>query len=125
MSAPMTPSQVRRAARQRQREVLERLMERDLQASSVPPHAREMRFHPIRGWRFDFAWPEQKLALEVDGGTWSGGRHTRGAGFERDCEKLNTAAIDGWRVLRVTGRMVRNGEAIKLVEKALGVRQER
>lgn len=73
---------------------------------------REFRFHPSRRWRFDFAWPEQRLAVEVEGGHWSGGRHTRGSGFEADCEKYLHAVVEGWRVLRVTGSMVKSGVAL-------------
>ena len=80
---------------------------------------RELRFHPPRRWRFDFAIPDLKIAIECEGGTWTNGRHTRGAGFERDCEKYNQAAIDGWRVLRFTGRMIRSGEALQVIERAV------
>ena len=55
-----------------------------------------------RQWRFDFAWPDRMLAVEIDGGAFSGGRHTRGAGFVEDCRKLNAAVLMGWRVLRFT-----------------------
>ena len=63
---------------------------------------REYKFHPERKWRFDFAWPEKMIAIECEGGIWSGGRHTRGIGFINDCEKYNEATILGWRILRVT-----------------------
>ena len=72
-----------------------------------------------RRWRFDLAWPDVKLACEVEGGTWVAGRPNRGSGFEKDCEKYNTAVIDGWRVLRVTGNMVHDGSAIAFIEAAL------
>jgi len=72
---------------------------------------RQYRFHPVRRWKLDFAYPQIQIAVEVDGGTWSKGRHTRGAGYEQDCEKLNTAAIMGWTVLRATGKMVKDGRA--------------
>lgn len=74
---------------------------------------REYRFHPKRRWRLDFAWPTQMLAVEVEGGVWSGGRHTTGVGFTLDCEKYAEAMCLGWRVLRVTGSQVQNGQAIK------------
>jgi very-short-patch-repair endonuclease len=80
---------------------------------------REHRFFESRGWRFDFAWPEHQLALEVEGGTWRISRHTSGEGFEEDCEKYATAVIAGWRVLRVTSRQVSNGQAINWVQVAL------
>lgn len=72
-----------------------------------------------RRWRFDLAWPDERLAVEVEGGTWTGGRHTRGAGFEADAEKYAEAVLSGWRVLRVTGAMIRSGRAVALVERAL------
>jgi very-short-patch-repair endonuclease len=80
---------------------------------------REFRFAPPRRWRFDFSWPERFVAVEVDGGSFIAGRHTRGEGFERDLEKLNTAALIGWRVLRVTPRMIEDGRAIELIRRAL------
>ena len=74
----------------------------------------------LRDWRFDFAWPDRGLAVEVEGGTWSGGRHTRGGGFEGDCEKYNAAALLGWKVLRFTGGMVESGLAAATLERAFG-----
>lgn len=74
----------------------------------LPPAVREYVFAPPRKWRFDFAWPEQRVAVEIDGATWTQGRHTRGAGFERDCEKMNEAVLMGWRVLRFSGSMLGN-----------------
>lgn len=62
----------------------------------------EFRFCKERRWRFDFALPAQRIGIECEGGIWSHGRHTRGIGYTRDCEKYNRAALDGWRVLRYT-----------------------
>lgn len=56
----------------------------------------EYRFHPERRWRFDFAWPSQRLALEIDGR----GRHQTVVGTRQDCEKLNAAVALGWAVMR-------------------------
>jgi hypothetical protein len=78
--------------------------------------------HPYsheRDFRFDFAWPAQRLAVEVDGGTYSGGRHTRGKGYEEDCEKVCEAVIRGWRVMKVTTKQVDSGEALSWIERAL------
>jgi len=62
--------------------------------------------------RFDFAWPEIKLAVEVEGGTWIKGRHSRPVGFARDAKKYNRAVIAGWRIIRATSDMVASREAI-------------
>ena len=65
-------------------------------------YRQEVRFHLTRKWRFDFALLplSKKIAIEVEGGVWSGGRHTRGSGYIGDMEKYNEAAILGWTVLR-------------------------
>lgn len=70
------------------------------------PLKSEYRFHPKRKWRFDFADPFQKIAIELEGGVWTGGRHTRPEGFTKDCEKYNAAALLGWRVFRFTTKML-------------------
>lgn len=80
---------------------------------------KEYRFHETRRWRFDFAYPEYQLAVEVEGGTWAGGRHTRGSGYEKDCEKYNEAALRGWSVLRFTGSMIKSGKAVETLKEAL------
>ncbi len=85
----------------------------------IPTPLQEHRFAPPRRWRFDFAWPDLWLALEVEGGVWSGGRHSRGAGYTADLEKYNAAALGGWTVLRVTTDMVTEGRALELVERAI------
>jgi len=81
---------------------------------------REYRFTPDRRWRFDFAWPDLKVALEVEGGAFINGRHNRGAAFEADCEKYNVATALGWRVLRVTPRMVDDGRALNWIQLFVG-----
>lgn len=106
---------------------LETLLLGQLRQAGLPTPERETTFHPVRGWRFDLAWPVAMLAVEIDGGTWRRGRHTQPKGFEEDCRKLAEAALLGWTVLRVTGGMVRSGEAAGLVERALerfGIEQE-
>lgn len=59
----------------------------------------EYKFDESRKWRFDFAWPEWKIALEVQGGLFTNGRHSRGAALLKEHEKLNAAAMQGWKVL--------------------------
>lgn len=85
----------------------------------LPAPVLEYRFHPTRKWRFDLAWPQQLLAVEIDGGVFSGGRHSRGAGYRADCEKFAEAAILGWRVIRVLPEHVKKGQALAWIERAL------
>lgn len=72
----------------------------------LPEPIPEYRFHPLRKWRADYCWPLHMLLVEIDGGVWTGGRHTRGAGFIKDMEKLNAAALLGYRVLRYTPQQI-------------------
>ncbi len=92
-----------------------------LDQSDVPKYTTEHVFSPPRRWRFDIAWPEHMLALEIEGGTSNRGRHTRPVGYEKDCEKYNNAILLGWRVLRVTSRQVTEGSALSWVQKAIGM----
>ena len=80
----------------------------------------EVRVSPTRRWRFDVAWPARKLALEVNGGVWVGGRHSRGTGQIRDFEKLNAAQLAGWTVLQVTPQQVADGTVTALLDQAFG-----
>ncbi len=93
----------------------------DLEAG-WPAYEEEYRFHPLRRWAFDFAWPEHQVAVEIDGGQWSpyGGRHSR----DSDREKLNAAAVMGWRVLHYSGSMLDDPvSVISEVLRALGRRK--
>lgn len=71
----------------------------------------EYHFDPTRKWRFDFADDASRVAIELDGGTWTGGRHVRGDGYAKDCRKLNAAALAGWLVFRFTSDMIANDPA--------------
>jgi len=124
----------------------ERYLETLLIQAGLPTPETEYRFHPTRRWRFDMAFPDEKVALEVEGGIYSrpvkcnhchqqvtkmtksgrnviireGGRHATGKGIEGDAEKYNEAAILGWKVLRFTSRMIEDGRAIETICKAFG-----
>lgn len=87
--------------------------------AGLPAPAREHRFALPRRFAFDFAWPLHLVAVELDGGSWSGGRHTRGSGFERDTEKRNLAQLLGWMVLHFTATTVRSGDALRFTTAAL------
>jgi very-short-patch-repair endonuclease len=94
-------------------------IDQQCQLAGLPKPVTEYRFHEIRLWRFDYCWPARRLALEVDGGGFVNGRHSRGSGIEKDCEKYSEAVALGWRVLRVTPRQVESGAALDWLTRAL------
>jgi len=88
-----------------------------LRALDIPEPVPEYRFHPDRRWRLDYAWPDHKLAVEIEGGAWIQGRHTRGSGFLNDISKYNELTLAGWRLLRFTPAQLRDGSAILVIAK--------
>lgn len=77
-------------------------------AKNIPKFHTEYRFHEKRRWRFDWAIPMLKLAIEYEGIFSEKSRHTSVKGYTRDTEKYNAAAKDGWTVLRYTADNYRN-----------------
>lgn len=75
----------------------------------------EYRFHATRMWRFDVARPDIKLAVEIDGGCWVKGRHSRGKGQIEDMAKSNAAVIDGWQVLHFPPEQIADGTAYRVI----------
>lgn len=95
-----------------------------MQWAKLPAPEREYRAISGRAFRFDFAWPDSRLLVEVQGGVWGvkkGNKtgHNTGVGINRDCEKSNLATLAGWRVLSVTTNHIRTGQALRWVQKAL------
>lgn len=115
-------------------------------AAGLPEPEREIRFHETRRWRLDIGDRTVKLAVEVEGQVWgrlvkchrcgaqvlkrtksgkmvrvreAGGRHTRGDGFSGDVEKYNEAVLLGWRVLKATPAMIKDGRALEWWKRGL------
>lgn len=80
---------------------------------------REYRFHPTRQWRFDYAIPDLRIAIEIDGGIWINGRHNRASGYLGDMEKFNAAATLGWVVLKFTPQEQYTAKALDLITQAI------
>lgn len=100
------------------RSELEKLFEVQITQDGIRKPVLEFEFTDVAKYRFDFAWPEAWLAVEIEGATWAGGRHTSGKGFADDCMKYNVATLEGWRVFRFTGDMVREGYARRMIRLA-------
>jgi hypothetical protein len=79
--------------------------------------------HLGRRWRFDWAWAAQQIALEVEGGSHTNGRHTRHAGFVGDMQKYNCAQLEGWIVLRVIPADLESTTTFDLIRRALALRK--
>lgn len=80
----------------------------------------EFYFHPDRKWRADFHLIDKKILVEIEGGIWNGGRHTRGKGYIGDMEKYNAATMMGFQVIRFSTDQVKSGHAIQQLEKMVG-----
>lgn len=80
----------------------------------------EFKFHPSRMWRADFHLKGKKILVEVEGGIWSNGRHTRGKGYLGDLEKYNEATMMGYQVIRFSTEQVKSGKAIEQIFKLIG-----
>jgi hypothetical protein len=135
----------KKKAQNRSKEDWETALYEQICDEGLPKPLREVGFHEHRKWRFDFAWPERLIAVEVEGGIWgnvvhchkcgvqvlqrlanggfakvrTGGRHQSGTGFTADCLKYSEAAIYGWSVVRVTPSMIQDGTAIQLVKRLI------
>lgn len=90
-----------------------------LRWQGVSGFEREYRAIPTRQWRWDIAFVDQRLLIEVDGGGWTQGKHSREPGMSADSTKQNTAVIADWRCLRFTPSMIDSGEAVETIRKAL------
>ena len=93
------------------------------EATGLPRPVAEYRFSPPRRWRLDFAWPSLRIALEVEGGVWTRGRHVRGQGFMRDVEKYNELAARGWLLLRAVPDSLHTETTAEFVRRAVELRE--
>lgn len=116
--AALSPDAKRAVAKAKAAEQ-ERVFLRHLMALGLDAPIPEHRFHPERKWRWDYAYPASKLAIEVDGGVWVGGKHGRGSGIVKDHEKRNAGAVLGWRLLLVQPKQLMDPETARLVYRAL------
>lgn len=86
-----------------------------MMAAGLPPFQRQARFDKKRKFLADFLFETQRLIVEVQGGTWTGGRHVHPKGYEDDCERMIIAQLNGYRIAYVTSDMVWDGRALKWV----------
>lgn len=111
----------RSAPKQKQKKepsVGERLLSKQLDLLKIP-YATEFKFHPKRKWSADFVIEGYPILVEVEGGVFSNGGHTRGSGYTTDCEKYSNAAMLGYYVIRGTTEQVRKGHVLIWIEEMM------
>ena len=107
-------------ARARQYEMFRRKLAAFTGCEIKPEHI----FYPGRKWRIDFAIVDLKIGIEIEGGVWSGGRHTRGNGFVDDMEKYNAAVTLGWVILRFTPQDLNKITTFETVKKVVELKKD-
>lgn len=66
----------------------------------MPLPQRQHKFHPTRRFRLDFAWIDCKVAVEINGGTYTDvSRHNFGPAMHSEYDKHNLAVAYGWALL--------------------------
>ena len=78
---------------------------------------KEYKFTSERKWRIDYAIPSHKVAVEVEGGAFTNGRHTRGTGFIADMEKYNELTCQGWALIRTTPQLLLTEKTLQNVRR--------
>ena len=102
--------------------VAEEALARQLDTAGID-YVRELVFARPRRFRFDFALTSHRIAIEVEGGGWSGGRHTRGTGFKSDLQKYELAVRSGWTVYRCDPAMVASGAAMDTIRILIRIKE--
>ena len=113
--------------RKRANEAIERqyeLFRRTLESFAGCKVVSEHKFHDTRKWRLDFAIVDLKIGIEIEGGVWSGGRHTRGNGFVEDMEKYNAAVTLGWVILRFTPQDLNKITTFETIKKVVELKKD-
>jgi hypothetical protein len=98
---------------------LEQALDDQMAEAGIPAPVGEYKAIEGRRFRWDFAWPEQKLLVECQGAIWVRGGHSTGVGITRDAEKINIATLNGWRTLIFTAEHIKSGQALEWVKQAL------
>lgn len=121
LSDPNGPEPVREKRRPKKKSQRIDLFPNACVQFGLPKPTPEYKFHPTRKWRIDYYFEAngRRVGLEVEGGVWTGGRHTRGAGFKGDMEKYNASGAMGITIVRVTPGELLKIETFNLVKKTL------
>lgn len=116
---PKRPSSNRSAAEDAFEEAI-------IQIGAQGQYVREYRFSDETDHRADFAFPQWRILVEIDGNIWVKGGHSSGAGILRDIAKTNLAAVNGWTLLRFDTGTIRRDMAgcIDILLRTIAKRKE-
>ena len=106
--------------REREYEMFRRKLAAFTGCEIKPEHS----FFPGRKWRLDFAIVDLKIGIEIEGGVWANGRHTRGKGFIEDMQKYNAAVTLGWAILRFTPQDLNKITTFETVKKVVELKKD-
>ena len=112
-------NQAKREARKEKKRARRKRFCQMLQERDLPCPTAEYEFHDERKWRIDYCWPDKKVALEVEGGIWIQGRHTRGQGYKNDIEKYNEVSLHGFTLIRVVPDDLLTEDTLGLIQRAI------
>lgn len=116
----VTPAEfIAKAQRLAKQDKLRAELLRQIKAAKLEEPMTEFKFHVKRKWRFDLAWKSERIAVEIQGGTYSNGAHVRGKRYAEDCRKLNAAQLAHWTVLWFPADLIKSGEALQSLERVL------
>lgn len=101
----------------------QKFLERLKEAGFAEPQT-EYRFDDKRRWRFDYCWPNEGIAIEVQGGLFIKGKHVTGIGIMKDHEKLNAAQVQGWIVLQFSPEQIARGDWLHFLTLAFSYRDK-
>ncbi len=76
---------------------------------------KEYKFAESRRFRFDY-YHLSGVSVELEGGVWTRGRHTRPSGFLNDMEKYNLAASMGILVFRIPSHDISTKRLSPIIE---------
>lgn len=102
---------------------LELLLLNRIEQAGLPLGEAQVQGIPGRKFKFDRAWVPEKVAVDINGGTFARMGHSTGTGIERDCVKACLAGVNGWLYLPLTKHMIEDGRAVDIIAIALIVRK--
>lgn len=87
----------------------------DIVAWELDYQERYSRSKRSKRYRLDFAHPNSRTGVEIQGGVYNRGRHVTGSGYERDCKKYNLAYTSGWTIFLLTATMAKDATWLALI----------